>query len=289
MKQPARIFFLFCCILSGGFIFHESTTIGFGFLSLYLSIVFLVSSIFSVTIPSKMKFKYIHKSLSSFFIWLISMTTIIGSLFIVNKINNISPILFSTEFYWEEGLNVEFRKNGTFRALNYHIMGGNVTYGRYKLQDSLIVLLDKMKFGKSNLNDTLIATEKGVFFTMENEWRVNEGTMSYVYGHTAKFLITNNSKHKIDSIFINLSYTKQENTFKLIEPNESIEYMFKMENPYVDGSYILSYRVIDKTRELKKIENLTNGFPIETVREIHFHDDSVTIETIFGNKQIRKI
>lgn len=276
-------------MLSGGFVFYEYIATGIGILSIYLSKVFLLSSIIAIIIPAKTKIKCVHKNFTSLLIWIILMTATIGILFILNKIQNRSPTLFATEFYWEEGIDVTFRKNGTYRALNHYIFGGEITYGRYLLQDSMIILLDKMKFGNSNMNDTLLATGQGIFFTMEEPWRIEEGTMSYVYGQATEFPITNKTTYKIDSISIKLSYAGPENKPTSLEPNKSVKYKFELKNPYVDGRYILSYSILDGSSEPKEIENITNGFPIETVKEILFHDNYVTIETIFGNKITKPI
>ncbi|MCB0540521.1 MAG: hypothetical protein KDE33_23600 [Bacteroidetes bacterium] len=210
------------------------------------------------------------------------------SLFIFFISRNQSSTWFSTTFYWEEGVDVSFRRNGTYRAANYDMLGGfDITCGKFRLQDSLIILNPQMKFGFEKMNDTLVATNKGIYFTMEKPWRVNEGKMSYVYGQTAKFSIENGTIHKIDSI--NVSFTKGKNKLRSIEPGKSIEYEFNMENTYIDGKYILSFRFLDEADEIRQIENITNGFPIETVTKILFHDNYITTETIFGNKITTRI
>lgn len=61
-----------------------------------------------------------------------------------------------------------------------------------------------------------------------------------------------------------------------------------MKNPYVDGRYILTYKIIDQSTELKEVENISNGYPLGTVKSIAFEDQTVLIEFIFGNS-IRKI
>jgi len=283
MKQFIRIFSLIASMLCVGFIFYEYITIGFGLLSLYLFIFFLISSIVTILIPTNFKFRYIHKCFSSFFIWFLSMIAVLGSLFVVNKAYNFSPVLFSVKYYWEEGVDVEFRRNETFRSLNHHTLGGNISYGEYMLQDSFIILKDKIKFGNYNMNDTLLATNEGILFKMEKPWRIEEGIMSYDYGQSATFRIINSTKHIVDSIHIKLSYTKQKIELIKLVPGQSIQYKFKMENPYVDGKYILFLRVMDEKSNQIQIRNLTNGFPIETIKSIYIHENIVEIESIFGN------
>jgi hypothetical protein len=284
IKQVIRIFFLILSLLSGGLIFNEQITVGFGFLPILGIPFFVISTLVAVLITTKSKIKFVHKQLGGLFVWLISMSILISTLFIVNKIRNMSPVLFSTKFYWEEGVDVEFRKNGTFKALNHHVMGGNLSYGKYKLVDSLIILKDRLKFGMENMNDTLVATNKGVLFKMEKPWRINEGKMSFEYMSKTEIDILNNTDSVIDSILINMSYTKQKIDIVSIGPKQKASYKFDMSNPYVNGKYILSYKMKSQENELKKIRNILDGYPLETVKSLRFDKDKITINLVFGNE-----
>ena len=129
MKQEVRIFSLIISLISGGFIYYQLLTVGFGFLSFYASFFFIISTPISILLQTRSKIRYIHKRLSGFVMWFISITILFSILFVINKLRNISPVIFSTEFYWEQSVNVEFRKDKTFKALNYNIGGGTLTYG----------------------------------------------------------------------------------------------------------------------------------------------------------------
>lgn len=191
MKRFITIFFLLLSMLCGGYAFYEYITIGFGIVSLFLSIIFLFSSAITFLIPANIKFRFLYKPLNSFKIWIIFMTFTFVIVYVIEKVQNLSPILFSTTFYWEEGVDVDFRENGTFRAINLHLLGGGISYGKYNLKDSFIILQDKLKFGNSNMKNILVARKDGVFFTMEEPWRITEGVMSYKYGKENKFQMTN--------------------------------------------------------------------------------------------------
>ena len=250
--------------------------------SMYLSF-FLICSLIAILITAKSKIKFIHKRLGGFFVWGISITMLICILTALNKMRDLSPVLISTKFYWEEGVDVEFRKNGTFKALNQHMFGGKISYGKYELKDSLIILKDKLKFGMENMNDTLKVTNDGILFTMEKPWRINEGKMSFEYKPKAELEILNNTNHNIDSIAIKLSYTKQSISTLSIKPKQKTKYKFNMTNPYVDGEYILFYKIEDQSNQIEIIRNILKGYPLETVTTIQFEEDYIVLSLIFGN------
>jgi hypothetical protein len=283
VKNRVRVFFLVISLLCGGFVFYEKLEGGFGLLSFYLSILFVISSIITILIPTKSKIRYVHKRVSSFLAWATSIALLFGSILITNSLRNSSPVLFSTTFYWEEGVDVEFRRNRTYKALNHNIFGGTTSYGKYKLEDSLIILEDKLKFGNSNMNDTLIASKNGVSFAMEQPWRIDKGLMSYKYLPNTELIMVNNTNQSIDSVTIKLSYTKENIQPISLKPGQKSSYEFNMKNPYVNGEYELTYKIETHGSTLKKIRNILNGYPLETVEAIHFEEENIVIKLIFGN------
>jgi hypothetical protein len=283
MKKVIRIFFLILSLISGGLIYSELITVGFGIHLIYVFSIFLICSLIAILITTKSKIKFIHKRLDSFFVWGISITMLICILTALNKMRNLSPVLISTKFYWEEGVDVEFRKNGTFKALNQQMLGGEISYGKYELKDSLIILKDKLKFGMENMNDTLKVTNDGILFTMENPWRINKGKMAFEYKPKTELEILNNTNHNIDSIAIKLSYTKENIGTLSIKPKQQAKYKFNMTNPYVDGKYILCYKIEDQSNQLEIIRNILKGYPLETVKTIQFEETCIILSLIFGN------
>ena len=91
-----------------------------------------------------------------------------------------SPVIYAVEFYWDEVIYMDFRENGTFKARNEDLVGGSISYGNYKKVDSLLILMDEVKFGMSKLKDTLIIQNKGITFTLEKPWgKISQATMIY--------------------------------------------------------------------------------------------------------------
>lgn len=289
MNQYIRVLFLIGSMICGGYMFHKYFTVGFDISLVYASVIFLISSVIAILLPTQFKRENVLKRSSSFLIWFFSMTAVIGTLFFIEKVRNLSPVLFSTSYYWEEGIDVAYRKNSTYRALNSHIFGEDVSYGGYKLQDSMIIHIDKVKLGSSYMNDTLLVTSNGVRFKMEEPWRVDEGVMKFNYGSNAKFNIINETGNTIDSVYVKLHYTKQKSITRKVKSKESIEYIFEMENTHVNGKYIMSYRILNKEEKSFQVKNLTDGFPLESIKNIRLFADHVIIETIFGIKITKRI
>ncbi len=289
MKQGIRIFFLFMSLVSGGYIYHEQITVGYGLISIFIGVpCFIISSLIAVFITTKTKIHFAHKRLGGFIVWITSITILICILTALNKMRNFSPILFSTSIHYEDGLDIEFRKNGTYKALNHNIVASHLKYGEYELQDSLILIEDKLRFGSSNMKDTLVAKKTGLLFTLEKPYgEINEKIMSYKYIQETKIIIENNTNINLDSISIKLSYPKEFVDLISLKAHNRINYNFYTKNAYVDGKYILTYKFTDELSKFSEIRNLTNRYPLEAVKSIRFEESEIVIELIFG-KAIRK-
>ena len=108
------------------------------------------------------------------------MSSLMIIVYSYNKFRNWSTVIYSVEYYWEEGVYLDFRENGTFRAKNTDIVSSSLSYGEYEKIDSFIILLDKVEFGMSKMSDTLIVRDEGIYFTLESPWReISEATLFY--------------------------------------------------------------------------------------------------------------
>lgn len=283
MKQGIRLFFLITGLLCGGIVFYAKLTVGLGIFSLWLAVIYIISSLIAALIQSETEIKYIPNRLSGLFVWAVSNAILFIIIFCLYKLRNFSPILFSTKYYWEEGLDVEFRKNGTYKAINSDLFKACHSYGEYTLKDSIIILKDRLRFGNSIMKDTLIASNEGLSFALDRPWRIEKDTMSFEYATEAEFLMVNNASHTIDSIDIRLTYTKDNMSTLSLKPGQQINYDFNSKNPYVDGNFQLIYKIKAKSDELKKVSNFLNGYPLGTVRKIEFKENNISIHLIFGN------
>lgn len=276
---------IFISVLLGSFLFYETITVGPSFLSIIILPTFIIVTLVAVFIPTGIKINYIHRRLTSFVIWLGLLSISLFIISISNKINNLSPILFRTDFYYDDGIRIYFRKNNTFRAVNSGLAGGYVSYGDYELKDSIIILKDKIRFGNAKMKDTLIVTNNGVSFSLEESWRqITQDTMWLIHGNKAKFQIYNNTNYTINDITIKMDYTKEKINPISIASQQSEEYNFNLQNPHVDGGYILTFNInkIDTNKIL--VKKFTNNYPLETVTAMYLYEDFLVTELIFGNK-----
>lgn len=280
MKQKIRIFFLILSLLLGGLVFQESISGEFNLLTYFVAIpCFIISSSIAVLITPKSKIRFIPKSLSSLIIWLTLISILIGVLTLINRSRNLSPIIFSTKFYWEEGVDFEFRENFTFKSINHDMMSSDISYGDYTLQDSIIILEDKVKFGMEEMNDTLKISNNGIAFKMKKPWRISEGEMPFEYLPITEVKIENNTDSKIDSFLIK-TYTEDQISKISIEPKQITKYKFDMKNPHVNGRYKLSYKL---NNHVNQHTNILKGYPLESVETIKFENESIDVSLIFGN------
>lgn len=279
MNEIYRVTFLVLCLISGGFYYYESITVGIGLISQFFALpCFVICSLIVICIPAKSKIKFLPRFLNGLLFWLPSISILFLILKFSVVIRDLSPILVSAKYYWEEGVDVEFRKDRTYKAFNNHMIGGIITYGHYELNDSLIIIKDSLKFGMEKMNDTLLVSNKGISFRMEKPWRISEGVMSFEYLPTTNVHVANNTNTVVDSFFIK-PYTKESISLVSIEPLQYVNYKFDMKNPYVNGEYQLSYRINGQAHQHS---NILKGYPLETVESIKFEEDSLVINLIFG-------
>ena len=142
--------------------------------------VFILLSIFAILIPSYFRVIFVSSYLSNLIRWFVGLVIVFSLILIYNFFRNISPVIYSVHFFWEEGVDIEFRENNTFKARNSDMFSSSISYGNYIRENEVIILLDDIEFGISKMNDTLIITEEGIDFTLDSSGRVNEGSLIYV-------------------------------------------------------------------------------------------------------------
>lgn len=102
--------------------------------------IFIITSIVSIVVPNDYGIKFIHKFLRVFVVWLIVMIVVGVIIFLNYKIRNYSKVIYSVEYFWKEGVQIEFRSNGTFKVYNEDPLNTTVGYGEYVKEDSKIIL-----------------------------------------------------------------------------------------------------------------------------------------------------
>ncbi len=167
-------------LLCGGLVFYDYVNEIIDLNTMMVGPIFVVLSIFTILIPPYYKVIYANRFLSNLIRWFVGLACVLSLIFIYNFTRNISPVVYSVKFLWEEEIDIEFRENNTFRTCNSDMFSSSVSYGKYQRNNDKIILVDEIKFGMSKMNDTLIINEKGIDFTLAEPWRVSSGTLHYV-------------------------------------------------------------------------------------------------------------
>src|SRR5690606_6965943 len=103
--------------------------------------------------------------------------------------NNYSKNILVADFLWDSGITLKFKENGKFRAENSEWVAGSVSYGRYSMENSLIILHDNVKFGNINIMDTLHLSPDSthLIFRLDSRWEgIERGEMSIKKDHIFK-------------------------------------------------------------------------------------------------------
>lgn len=94
-----------------------------------------------------------------------------------------------------------------------------------------------------------------------------------------KFVITNKSDFKIDSLTINPDSKKQ---IISLNKGDSIEYSIAMNEAKTDGSYFIAFKNSDNNTIISKsFGYYTNGYQIEDEIKITVLNDTILIESKF--------
>ncbi len=148
-------------IICGAWIFYDYITDCLDFSLALLVPAFILLSTFSILIPSKTSF-FNGKYSGSFMIWLFLMLFAVLIPTTYHALNNYSPVIYSTEYFSDDGMDFDFRENGTFRVRHTDLFSSSLQYGRYIQQESMIILKDKVKFRIRTIPDTLFIKDKGI-------------------------------------------------------------------------------------------------------------------------------
>lgn len=181
LRQLKRVFTIIVyliCILFATFLFNQIIT---GCLGLEVGIfgsIFLAFSIITFLIPIGRDILGVHKYCRGVVLWFLLMLLTFTSIIIYHAIRNITKDVLVAEYFWESSIELHLRKNGTYRVFNTDWVTGYSYYGKYKIEGNNIIMLKKLKFGGSNIKDTLKYDYRGIHFKLDKEWKsINSGVM----------------------------------------------------------------------------------------------------------------
>ncbi len=167
-------------VVTGGFLFYQHITFGIGIELYFFGCIFILSSVVCFVLPLDYKLFELPKYSKGFVIWLMIMLTTIFTLWTYDFVKNLSKDVFVAKFYYDCGIELRLRENGTYKAINENWMSGFVSYGKYKVERHRIIVIDNsLTFGTSVIVDTLDYKGSQVFFRLENNWKeIKNGKMT---------------------------------------------------------------------------------------------------------------
>jgi hypothetical protein len=185
------------------------------------------------------------------------------SIWLIDKSRNNSEIIFRVKYFNEESLFIEFRENMTYKARESNMFDSDLIYGNYKMNDSILVLSNSVRFGKAKLNDTLTISDQGIKFKLESTWRnANKGVL-----HNKHILNMNSIKNKLYFIALIITVMSCKDLKTKINPTintKSASTIDSIQNSFERNSY----STLSDTSYLKSISLLnfdTGQFVSDTV------------------------
>ena len=158
LNMVRRVVILVAClflIASVGLLFYQMLACAIGFEIIYLLPAHVIASLVIIFLPIGGDIRGLPKKLNGLVLWLFLSLLTGSAILAYHFLNNQSEEVLIAEYYWEEGLELILRKNGTYKSINSNEIGCSVNYGKYELQDSLIITEPNLRIGQVSINDTL--------------------------------------------------------------------------------------------------------------------------------------
>jgi len=167
---PAVITYAICAGI-GGKIFYQYFVAGDVFWLLYLLPLFVIVSLFAFFIPvgfAPLGIKKPFRGIANWAIFIfITWLLIYGHDYAMNR----SKVVLFADYYWNSGIDLYLRKNGTYKAVKTGWTTDGPKYGKYRIDGNRIILEGDLYIGIARMNDTLIYDSKGLHFKLDSEWK----------------------------------------------------------------------------------------------------------------------
>ncbi|MBX2928998.1 MAG: hypothetical protein KF852_14270 [Saprospiraceae bacterium] len=127
---PAIILYAICMYL-GGIVFYQYITLAGGIGFLYSALFFSIVSLIAFFIPVSFALFGIRKPFRGLAYWTILMFLTWSGVYACNFLNNRSKVLLFAHFYWDAGIDLYLRENGTYKAIERGWIHDELKYGKY--------------------------------------------------------------------------------------------------------------------------------------------------------------
>lgn len=176
-----KIFTVFFYVVSFIAIIAEAFqyfTVGLGLEYVFMIPLIFVSGLLSAFLPALIRLPVIATALQGLATWFILMAIGIGMVYAYVYIRDQPETILRASFYMESGLDIEFRANGTYKAINNGMGGASAHYGSYAQSGAYFITDNRLYLGRSRLRDTLIRDSNQLHFRLGQPFRgINAGIM----------------------------------------------------------------------------------------------------------------
>ena len=161
-KLILKIVIIICYSFFGGCLLYQKISLGYKYIGIeffFFGILFILFSAAGMGVSFKIPGQ--NRKMNGVKIWLIAMLLTCLTLFTYDFVKNISKSIFIAEIYWDGGIELHLRENGTYKSINYDLLFGIVKYGSYEIYEKGIIIEDELRLGTSIIKDTLIYDVSG--------------------------------------------------------------------------------------------------------------------------------
>ncbi len=165
-NNPLRILLLLFTSFIGAKLFYIMLTFFLDLGNYMLLPLFAILSILVFIFPIKFEPKEAYSFVRAVLLWMFGVLIFLTFYGIYHLAHNHSKVVLKTAFYWDYGLKIDFRENGTYRAENEDWVVGEVSYGNYEIVKDTIVCRD-LRFGSIPLKPRLWLSQDSTKLIME--------------------------------------------------------------------------------------------------------------------------
>lgn len=153
-------------------------TVGLGLEYAFMIPLILLSGLVSAFLPALIRLPAVAPALQGLANWFILMVLGAALVYTYVYIRDQPETVLRASFYMESGLNIEFKANGTYKAINNGMGGASAHYGSYAQSGAYFITDHRLYLGRSRLRDTLILDSNQLHFRLEQPFRgINAGIM----------------------------------------------------------------------------------------------------------------
>lgn len=187
-SQAALILLYLLCMSCYGWLRYSVLTgqSAIGLLGILLA--FVVLSLIVFFFPNELGWFKIGRRFRGVVYWAVLLMLTHWGVYGYYLLDNSSEDVLVAEVYWDAGIELHLRADGTYKALEKNIISDALRYGRYRLDSNRLILDGKLHIGSTPLKDTLTYDALFLYFELETPRKKStEGMMKITMNELEAF------------------------------------------------------------------------------------------------------